>query len=93
MNIDKLVKCFEKEIEFFELIVTTAKATVTNNKDEEIIELMIIADNTINVGTFTYKQAIESDLDEKTFAYVIFQSFVQKTIEFMFSDMTESEDK
>ena len=92
MNIEKLVKCFEKEIEFFELIVTTAKAKVKNNKETETIELMIDTGELVHRGTFTYNQAIKSDLDEETFAFVIFQSFVEKTMNLMISQMFESED-
>lgn len=92
MNIEKLVKCFEKEIEFFELIVSTAKAYVKNNKDTETIDLIIDTGELVHTGTFTYSQAIKSELDEETFAFVIFQSFVEKTMNLMISQILESED-
>lgn len=92
MNIKKLVKCFEKEIEFFELIVTTAKAKVKNNKETETIELMIDTGELVNTGIFTYNQAIKIELDEETFAFVIFQSFVENTMNLMISNILESEE-
>ena len=92
MNIEKLVKCFEKEIEFFELIVTTARATVKNNKHTETIDLIIDTGELVHTGTFSYNQAIKSELDEENFAFVIFHSFVHKTMDLMISKILESED-
>lgn len=93
MNIDKLVKCFEKEIKFFEFFVNTAKAEVKDNNEEEKIHLFIYTEDIMHEGTFTYKQAFNSELDEETFAFVIFQKFVEKTMELMLSNMIESEEE